>query len=226
LNAKNDAKNEDPGLKKKRNTIGTYISRCQQRILEIGQKGTSVEQKIYAHLKEVLAQLTEELEKKVKVLQSDKYELQRQMEEIEFSESFFAQQATQLSGIDFINLWINHKIHKKNLMRIPTIVTEVQVCLILLIFCISPRLDWKADCKSLVTLTLEILQWIRFQLISPRIFSRQSKGKKEPTNFVVPFSRSTKPPSTILVLVPTFLPTQLSIPAAMFQLQCDWVLRI
>ena len=94
---------------------------------EVGNKGSSVEQKIYAHLKEVLAQLTEELEKKVKILQSDKYELQRQLEEIEHAETFFQQQVSQLSGIDFINLWINHKAHKKGLVRLPTIVTEVQV---------------------------------------------------------------------------------------------------
>ena len=86
-----------------------------------------MEQKIYAHLKEILAQLTEELDKKVKILQSDKYELQRQFEEIEYAEAFFQQQMTQLSGIDFINLWINHKAHKKALFRIPTTITEVQV---------------------------------------------------------------------------------------------------
>lgn len=78
-------------------------------------------------MKEVLAQLTEELEKKVKILLSDKYELQRQLEEIEHAETFFQQQVNQLSGIDFINLWINHKAHKKSLVRVPTIVTEVQV---------------------------------------------------------------------------------------------------
>ena len=92
----------------------------------MGAKGTAVEQKLYAHLKEVLAQLTEELEKKVKVLQSDKYELQRQLEEIEHAETFYQQQMALLSGIEFINLWINHKMHKKTLFRTPTIVTDVQ----------------------------------------------------------------------------------------------------
>ncbi len=102
----------------------------------MGKKGSQVEQKIYAHLKEVLAQLTEELDKKVKILQSDKYELQRQLEEIEHSETFFQQQMNQLTGIDFISLWINHKAHKKYLLRLATIITEVQVWLSRIQLCV------------------------------------------------------------------------------------------
>lgn len=133
--AKEDAENEDLMLKKKKAIIQNYITKTQQRIMyglavsnrEVGSKGSSVEQKIYAHLTEVLAQLAEELEKKVQVLLSDKYELQRQLEEIEHAETFFQEQLNQLNGIDFINLWINHTIFKESLNRVQVSVTEVQV---------------------------------------------------------------------------------------------------
>lgn len=76
---------------------------------------------------EVLAQLAEELDKKVQILLSDKYELQRRLEEIEYTETFFQEQLRQLNGIDFINLWIDHTAHKNALRLMHTSITEVQV---------------------------------------------------------------------------------------------------
>jgi len=75
----------------------------------------------------VLGQLAEELEKKVQTLMSDKFELQRRLEEIEHAETFFQEQLKQLNGMDFINLWIDHTAHKEVLRLIKTSVTEVQV---------------------------------------------------------------------------------------------------
>eukprot|EP00742_Colponemidia_sp_Colp-10_P004319 GILJ01004608.1.p1 GENE.GILJ01004608.1~~GILJ01004608.1.p1 ORF type:complete len:562 (-),score=83.28 GILJ01004608.1:168-1853(-) len=117
----------DPLLDRRRTTVKEQLRLIDDRLREVNKNSSAVEEKIYQILQEALYQLQDETQKKMSVLLGEELELRRQLEQIEWLESFLRFQQQALPPVDFLTSWSRHCQLRSELHNLNTIRTEINV---------------------------------------------------------------------------------------------------
>ena len=126
--AKKEAEMDDPSIKKRKVQIMNELKKIEAKRTDVVNKFKSIEERIFAKMKELLAALDMEVGKKLNVLRSDECELFRRKEELEYCEAFLkdCKDNNSLNPLPFIHFWLSHKKSKEDLLKKPLILGEIQ----------------------------------------------------------------------------------------------------
>lgn len=117
MNAVEQSKKTDSVLTSKRENIQQLLAELDDKLREVNLNFANVEEKIYQALKEALMQLQNETKKKVSSLLSAELELRRQLEQVEWMETYLDKQRIEVNEIDFLNMWRCHTSMRSDVCR-------------------------------------------------------------------------------------------------------------
>jgi len=100
---------EDTILIERQKMIKDQLARVDERVREVKQNASQIEESIYQLLQEALVQLQEESQKKIMMLTSEEMELRRLLRDCQQAESFLRTEQSNLKPLPFLSSWVKHK---------------------------------------------------------------------------------------------------------------------
>ncbi|CAK4187274.1 unnamed protein product [Aphanomyces euteiches] len=104
-----DSSKADPLVEARKQLIATKTKQIQERATDVRRNMSEVEAHIRSSLEIALARLADEGKAKLGILKCEELELARQIQQIEWTETFLASQRNVLAPVDFLAAWNQHK---------------------------------------------------------------------------------------------------------------------
>ena len=98
----------DPLLEERKKGLRDVLRHIDTRLQAVQANSASVEEALYAKLQAALFSLQEQTQKKMSLLLSEELELRRQLQQIEWTESFASVMQESLPPMTFVSAWERH----------------------------------------------------------------------------------------------------------------------
>jgi len=123
--ALNESLKPDPILVQRQNEIKAQMRAIDGKLRDVNRNSAEVEERIYKALQDALFQLQDLTQQKMNALLSEEVELRRQLQHIEWIESFLDRQRDEANQVDFLNAWKCHVQLRGDLCRGPIRTAEL-----------------------------------------------------------------------------------------------------
>ena len=109
----------DPLLAERQAELRLNLRAVDAKLQEVNRNSAEVEEKIYKALQDALFELQDATQKRMSALLAEEVELRRQLQHIDWIESFLDRQREEASPVDFLNAWKCHVQLRGDVCRAP-----------------------------------------------------------------------------------------------------------
>lgn len=116
----NASRKEDPAVEQRRQAIIQYLHKIDERVEEVHKNSADVQEELYRRLQEAMLKLQARTQNKLSTLFGDEAELQRQLSQLDWMDSFLEYERGILPPLEFLNAWTAHSNARGDLLKRPT----------------------------------------------------------------------------------------------------------
>jgi hypothetical protein len=110
-----ESQSPDPSLVERKRGVSEALAAIEERAHAVHDNATAVEEAIYQKMQELLQQLQDETAKKITALLAEELELRRQLEQLEWADSFIPVMQDSLPPAEFVAAWRQHVAYRSHL---------------------------------------------------------------------------------------------------------------